>query len=150
LKVWKNSSWVLHLALQELDVIHEQHVDVAVSLLEVVHLSGAQGGDEVVGELLGGDIAHLEARGLRQRRVSDGVQQVRLPQADAPVDEEGVVAVSRLVGHRDGGRVCELISGTDDEPVERVPVVQRTEHRPGARGGLLGELQQPGRHGNRG
>ncbi len=44
----------------------------------------------------------------------------------------------------------ELVSGTDDEPVECVPVVQRTEHRPGARGGLLGELQPPGRHGNPG
>ena len=150
MKVWKNSSWVAPLPRDELHVVHQQQVDVAVSLLEVGHLPGAQGGDEVVGELLGGDVAHLEARGFLQRRVSDRVQQVRLPQADAPVDEERVVAVSGLVGDRDGCRVGELVSGTDDEPVERVPVVQRTEHRPGARGGLLGELEQPGRDGSRG
>ena len=34
LKVWKNSSWVPLLALQELDVVDQQHVDVAVAALE--------------------------------------------------------------------------------------------------------------------
>ena len=48
----------LHLALQELDVVDQQHVDVAVAALEALRLVVADGVDEVVGELLGVHVAH--------------------------------------------------------------------------------------------
>ena len=43
---------VWNLALQELDVVDEEHVDVAVTALEVRGLVVADAVDEVVGELL--------------------------------------------------------------------------------------------------
>src|SRR3970282_2620688 len=74
-----------------------------------------------------------------------GAQGRRLPQAAPAVDEERIVAVPRIVGHGDGGRVGELVSRPDDEAVERVPVVQQAETGAGARGGLL-RKHQAGRY----
>jgi hypothetical protein len=59
LKVWKNSSWVRSL-VEELDVVDEEDVDVAVAALERDLAPVGDRVDELVGELLGGDVADLE------------------------------------------------------------------------------------------
>jgi hypothetical protein len=51
----------LDLALEELDVVDEQHVDVSVAALEAVLAVVADRVDELVGELLTGHVAHLGA-----------------------------------------------------------------------------------------
>ena len=60
---------------EELDVVDEQDVDVAVAPLERLGLVVAQAVDEVVGELLGGDVAHPHAGEEPLGVVPDRVQQ---------------------------------------------------------------------------
>ena len=50
------------LALEELDVVDQQHVEVAVAALELLGAGAAQRGDELVGEALGGRVADVERR----------------------------------------------------------------------------------------
>ena len=50
LKVWKNSSSVCALALEELDVVDEQHVDLAVAALEA--LGAARRGREATNSVV--------------------------------------------------------------------------------------------------
>ena len=69
------------LALQELDVVDQQHVDVAVPALEGHLPVVTQRVDEVVGELLAGDVPHPHAREQPLRVVADAVQQVGLAQS---------------------------------------------------------------------
>src|SRR5205085_8174468 len=63
--------------LQELDVVDQQDVDVAVAPLERLGLVVAQAVDEVVGEFLGGHVANgarvTEGGGV----MADRMQQVR-------------------------------------------------------------------------
>ena len=68
----------LGLAGQELHVVDEEHVDVAVGLLEGVERALAQRRDEVVGERLDGRVAHLRAAAEGLDVVADGVQEVGL------------------------------------------------------------------------
>ena len=60
------------------------------------------------------------ASGRLANAMSDGVQEVCLAEADAPIDEERVVAAARLVGDVRTGRVDKLVGGPDDEGVEGV------------------------------
>jgi hypothetical protein len=52
--------------------------------------------------------------------VPDRVHQVRLPQADAAVDEKRVVRSGRRFGDCPAGGMCELVRGPYDERIERV------------------------------
>ncbi len=74
----------LFLALEELDVVDEEHVDVAVAPLEGARTTLADAVDEVVGELLRVHVPHahmgIEVVGV----VADGVQQVRLAESGVP------------------------------------------------------------------
>ena len=80
--------------------------------------------------------------------VSDRVHQVGLPEADAAVDEERVVAFAGTLRHRLADGVRELIAAPDDEGIERVvrakiALVASGERGarakfPRRRGGLLG------------
>ena len=68
--------------------------------------------------------------------VADGVQEVRLAEADAAVEKERVVAVRGRLGDGARGGVRELIRRADDEVLEQVAGVER--RRPvGERGPLL-------------
>ena len=79
------------LAAQELDVVDQQYVDLAVTAVEFLDLAGilvgiAQRFDEFVGEFLAGYVANLQIRILDQGVIADGVQQVRLAQTGAAID----------------------------------------------------------------
>src|SRR5665811_1131043 len=110
----------LFLALEELDVVEEQHVDRAISLLELVHPLSANSVDELVEELLGRDVADYGSRIEFDAVVTDGMEEVGLAKTGVRVDEQGVVVASRLLG--DGERCCvgETVRLSDDEVVECV------------------------------
>ena len=111
----------LLLALQELDVVDEQDVDVvAVAALERRGAVVTDRVDEVVRELLGADVSHPQLRVVVVHVVTDRVQQVGLAEPRVAVDEQGVVGLARLLGDGDGGGVREPVALTDDERVERV------------------------------
>ena len=110
----------LGLALQELDVVDQQHVDVAVAPLEAVLPVVADRVDELVGELLARDVAHAGAVVERADVVADGVEEVGLAQPGVAVDQERVVGLARRLGDRDRGGVGEPVGRADDEALEDV------------------------------
>ena len=136
------------LAGDELDVVHQEHVELAVAPLELVHPLEAQGVDEIVQEALGREVQHARVGVAAQDLLRDRVHQVRLSEADAAVQEERVVGARGRFG--DGARrgVRELVGGADDEGVERearVPGHGRAARREARRspsrrrdGGLVG------------
>ncbi len=92
----------------------------AVALLEVLDPLVAERVDEVVDEGLARHVAHGERRGVLGDVLRDGLEQVRLAEAGAAVDEERVVRLRRRFGDGERGRVREAIRRADHERVERV------------------------------
>ena len=112
------------LALEELDVVDQQHVDVAVGGLEGLGAGAAQGRDELVGERLGGRVADAEAGSVVVEVVGDRREQVGLAEPGRPVEEERVVGLRRCLGDGQGGAVGESVAGADHEALEGVARVQ--------------------------
>ena len=133
------------LAFDELDVIDEQHVDVAVAALERDLAVVAQRVDEVVGEFLGGDVLDPHAGEQSLRVIAGGVQQVGLAEAGLAPDEERVVGAGRCFGDRQGRGVREAVGGADDEGVEGVATVEAGSAGDGRVGGVrtFGEVVGP-------
>ena len=111
-------------ALEELDVVDEQHVDLAVAALEAGHVLRAHRVDELVHHRLGRDVADALAREQLAHVVADRVQKVGLAEPGGPVDEQRVVRTGRALGHRHRGGVREAVRGADHELVERVAGIQ--------------------------
>ena len=151
------------LALHELDVVDEQHVDVAVSPLEVGGGVGTDRVDVLVEERLGAHVAHHVVLVVALHVVPDGVQQVGLAETGGTVDEQWVVAAAGRLGHAQRRGERELVRCTLHERLERVarvhPVVRavaggarqagggvalRRARRRGRRGGLAGRVGHPG------
>src|SRR5690606_18956669 len=101
--------------LEELDVVEQEHVDRAVTLLEVVDPFATDALDEVVEEILRGHVADGKVWVQLARVVADGIEEVGLAQAGRAVDEERVVADAGSLGDRHGGGVGEAVRGADDE-----------------------------------
>lgn len=118
---------------QELDVVHEQHVHGPVALAEFVHAVVLHRVHHLVLEPLGRDVGQVHLRVMRQDVMPDGVHQVRLPQPDAAVDEQGVVRAGRHLGHRPARGFGKLVRGAHDEGIERVTGIEAAER--GNRGG---------------
>ena len=112
------------LALDELDVIDEQHVDVAVAAFEGDLAVVAERVDEVVGEFLGGDVLDPHPGEQPLRIVAGGMQQVCLAETRLAPNEQRVVGAGGCFGDRQSGGVREPIGGTDDEGVEGVAAVE--------------------------
>ena len=104
----------------ELHVVHEEHVGAPVLLPELRVAPLSDGLDQLVGEGVPLDVDHLVLRVVLVDGVGDGVQQVGLAQAGLPVDEQGVVALARVVGHRPGGGVGKFVGGAHHEALEGV------------------------------
>src|SRR5699024_12321145 len=110
--------------LQDLDVVYQQYVNFAVPALEGLGLVGPDGVDEIVGELLGVDVPHADARIQALGVVPDGMQQMRLAQTGLPVDEQRVVGLGGSLGHGGGRRMGKSVGGADHECVEGVVRIQ--------------------------
>ena len=65
------------LAGEELDVVDEEDIDVAISAAELVGARVLDGGHEVIGETLRGDVK--DAAVVSPGGVPDGVQEMGLP-----------------------------------------------------------------------
>ena len=113
---------------QELHVVDEQDVDRAVALAEAARagaaILGADRVQQIVGEGLAGDVEHAGVGIASDDGVADGMQEMGLAQADAAVDEQRVIGVSRRLADAQGGGVGEPVGGPDDEALEGEPRVQ--------------------------
>ena len=108
------------LAFEELDVVDEEHVEVAVPALEALDSLVPQRVDEVVHERLARHVAHRQPARVLADVVADRLEQVSLPEPGAAVDEERVVCLRRRLGDCERGRVREPIRGSDHEEIEGV------------------------------
>ncbi len=136
----------LLLVLQELDVVDEEDVDVAVAAAEPLALAVANRVDEVVGELLRAHVPHPRAGVEVLGVVPDGVQQVGLAEPGVTVDEQRVVRLGRRLRDCDRGGVGEPVARPDDERLEQVAGVEPGGlHLPGPLAGAVHRRQHRGR-----
>ena len=108
------------LAGEELDVVNQQHVGLAVFLAELGQLVVLDAVNVFVGELLGRDIGDARAFLVAGDVLADGVEQMRLAQADAAVKKKRVVGFAGRLGDGQGGGVGEIVVVADDKRFERV------------------------------
>ena len=112
------------LALQELDVIDDEHVQIAVATLEGFLGVVTHGINEVVGELFRGNVANPQVRVQMLGVVANAVEQVRLAKTRTAGDKQRVVGAPRRLRNSDGGRGGELILRTNNEGLEGVVRVE--------------------------
>ncbi len=102
----------------ELDVVHQQQVRHPVFGPEVLGAAGADGRDQLVGELLAGHV-HDDEVGVGPLDLDlDGGEQVGLAQARPAVDEQGIVSPRGVGRHRLGRREGELVGRALDKVLE--------------------------------
>ena len=115
------------LACDELDIVHEEEVGVAVFVTELEVLAAADGVDQLVCELVALDVDDVIVRVLALDLVGDGIEQVRLAEAGLAVDEQGVIGVGGVIRDGAGGGKRVLVRRTDDEFIERILRVELDE-----------------------
>ena len=104
----------------ELDIVHHEDVYVAEAVAELHVPALLDGGNQLVGEVLAGDVEQALLRVLLLHIVADGVHEVGLAQAHAAVDEQRVVRVRRGLSHRQRRRMGEAVAAAHHEGVEGV------------------------------
>jgi hypothetical protein len=80
------------LADDELDIVHQQHVEAAQAALELDHLVLAHGLDEFDHEALGRAVEHPRAGPGGDEAVGNGVEQMRLALAGRALEVEARTA----------------------------------------------------------
>ena len=108
------------LARDELDIVHEEQIHIAVLHPEILDRAVLYRADHLVCEVVALDVGELFVRlplvdGLSYRK-----EQVRLAEAGVAVDEQGIIGLRRGIGHRDGRRVRELVGVAHDEAVKGI------------------------------
>ena len=114
----------VRLALEELDVVDQQDVEVAVAVLEGLGALRPQRVDELVGERLGGRVADAEPGRVGAEVVGDRDQQVGLAEPGRAVEEERVVGLRGGLGDGQRGGVGEAVAVADHEALEGVARVE--------------------------
>ncbi len=103
---------------QELYIVDEEDVGLAIALVKLLHAFGAYAGNHVIHEALAGGIDDAHGAVAIDQLAADGVHQVGLAHADAAVQEKRIVAARGVGGDGFGGGVSELVAGADDEGIE--------------------------------
>ena len=108
------------LAREELDVVNQQHVGLAVFLAELGELVVLDPVNVFVGELFGREISDARAFFVARHVLADGMEQMRLAQADPAVKEKRIVGFAGRLGHRQRGGVGEIVVVADDKSFKRI------------------------------
>ena len=103
---------------QELDVVDQQHIDVAVAPFELGAGVRADRVDELVQERLARHVGDPVVGVVLPDVVSDRLQEMGLAQSGVAVDEQRVVGPTGRLGHRQRRGVGESVRRPDDEGVE--------------------------------
>ena len=108
----------LLLAGDELHVIHQQQVGLAVFFPHFGGLALPDGVHQLIGQVVALDIGDFGMGVVFPNDVGDGVDQVGLAKAGVSVDEQRVVILGRMVGHRLGGGVSKLVGRAHHESIK--------------------------------
>ena len=111
-------------ALEELNIVDQEHVDLAVEAAELIEGVLADGFEELVGKFLAGEINDVGVGVVCPDGVGHGVHEVRLSETGVAVEEEGVVGLAGFTGHGRGGGVRELVARSDDEIIKGIARVE--------------------------
>ena len=95
----------------ELEVIQEEELVAQEAVFEGDPLARAHRADELLEEALRRQVADDRVRAAAAPSVADGLEEVRLAEADAAVEEERVAAPRRAGGDAHGGAADELVGG---------------------------------------
>ncbi len=107
-------------AFEELDVVDQEHVGMAVFVAKFERLIVLDRDDELVGELLRGHVHDAGARILVQHAVPDRMHQMGLAQTDPAVEKQRVVGAGRGFGDRQRRGMREAVGIAYDELIEGV------------------------------
>ena len=121
------------LADDELNVVEQEKICGPETLAHGLHLVEAQAENDLVHEVLGGQVDDLLARTAREAPVADRLHEMRLAEARAAADEERVVLAGGLVRDPERGGVREPVRGARHEVLERVGRVQAARRAGAAR-----------------
>src|SRR5271157_1771876 len=110
------------LAGDELDIVDQQDVDRAVFIPEGLGGVTADGVDQVVGELFAGNVKDVASAAMTV--IANGMQQVGLAQADAPVQEERVVGAGGILGDRPCSGRRQAVVRADHEVLKGIAGVE--------------------------
>ncbi|MNR08694.1 hypothetical protein D3C85_1248620 [compost metagenome] len=112
------------LASKELNIVDQQCVNRAVETLEFVNSVELQCLDHIRDETLGMQVDNLGIGILLEQVVTHSMHQVRFTQAYAPIKEERVIAMLRVIGYLPGRCAGELVRFTFDEVFERKRAIE--------------------------
>ena len=104
---------------EELDIVDEEAVHPAHPLSERPQCALLAGLGQTRPERLTGQVEDLRTVHVRCDVIPDRMEEMRLPEAGARRDEEGVVGLRGLLRDRDRGRVGEPVALADREAFER-------------------------------
>lgn len=108
------------LSREKLDVIDQKHVCLPISFPEFGQLVVLDAVDVLVGELLTGNVSHPSSPLMLGHKMADGMEQVRLAQSDAAIQEERVVGLAWLLRHSQGGGAGEIVIAANHEGIKGV------------------------------
>src|SRR5579872_3248574 len=97
------------LAVKELDIVNQQQIERMVIFLEAVECLVLIGAHHIGHVLLGVNVAHV-GRGVEfEQHVADRLDEMRLAETYAAIDEKRVVGHPRMLGNLQGRGTCELV-----------------------------------------
>lgn len=105
-------------SFKELDIVYQQHIQLAVFVSEGPGFIVIDGGDQLIREHLRGHIKDLGFRIIADYLHSDGLHQVSLAESGSSVNKQRVINISRGLSYRDRNGVSVLIRITDYEIFE--------------------------------
>ena len=119
------------LALNELNVVHQDQVGGAVAVAEGLHAVLADRLNQVVGEGFGAHIKHPRVGVDLQPVVADRLHQVGFAQPHATAEEQGVELPSWCLSYGESRSVGHAAVGPHHEAVEHVAGVEAWSQLPG-------------------
>ena len=106
------------LACKELDVINHEEIEGVVAAFEVIVGIGAHGPNHIGNVAVSMDVLHTCLGIAFKHAVADGMHQMGLAQANPAVDEQRVVARTRVVRHLQGCCSRQVVSLASHEGFE--------------------------------
>ena len=104
----------------ELNVVHQKKIHVAVLVAKLFRFSFLDGLDHFIGEVVALDIGDFLLREPLPNGVADRPEQMSLSETGIPVDEKRIVVLSRIFGDGDRGGMGKLVGVADNEIVEGI------------------------------
>ncbi len=109
---------------QELNVVNQQNVYVAVFVAKAFRPVVPDGVDEFIREFLRGNVHDAACRVMFQNVMADRMHQVRFSQPDPSVQKQRVVCFGKRLGDGERCRMGEPVPGSDHERIEGVFRIQ--------------------------